>query len=479
MRREESPWYAAGFTREWWKALSPDDQKEWLAALTDEEAESYFRDWRVWAREGQIPPDNRDAEWDTWLMCCGRNFGKTRAAVEWLLGDYVHALPPGTLAIVGQGKDDIRKVMIEGASGLVNCSPSWNKPKFYPSVAGGTLIWPNGWRGDIYSAEDTEALRGPQFHAGWFDEPMAVPAEKRQRASDNLEMCLRLGEHPQLALTTTPKPHRWMIKALKDAEDPENKVFVSRGVTSDNTDSPASFQKKIHRMYGGTRLGRQELGGELLQDEEGALWTAKGLDDLRRPKEDPYAVAKTCEKIVVGVDPNMKDKGTAHEAGIIVAGRRGKERLVLADRTVGGGPAKWARAAVLASDEFGANEIYCESNQGGDLVKMAVYQMADAEGVLVKVVLGHAQKSKIRRAEPAATLYDRGLVHHIGPADSFDALETQMTAVHDNHDPTGEDFDRLDALVHALTRLGLKANRTGSGSSTGSGAGFHSFNSFG
>lgn len=479
MLREQSPWYAAGFTREWWTSLPRKQQEAWLDQLTPEEMESYFRDWRVWAREGQIPPDESEADWDTWLVLAGRGWGKTRCAVEWLIGDYVNVKPAGRIAIVGQGMDDIRNVMVNGNSGFINCSPSWNKPKFYPSVGGGMLIWPNGWAGYVYSAEDTEALRGPQFDVGWFDEPMAVPPEKRERAADNLEFCLRLGEHPQLCITTTPKPHRWMVKTLADAKDPANKFFVSTGHTSENDALPKSFLDKVTRKYAGTRLGRQELAGELLADEEGALWTAKGLDDLRRPKEDPHEVAKTCEKIVVGVDPNMKDKGTAHEAGIIVAGRRGKERLVLADRTVGGGPAKWARAAVLASEEFGANEIYCESNQGGDLVKMAVYQMADEEGILVKVILGHAQKSKIRRAEPAATLYERGLVHHIGPADAFDALETQMTAVHDNHDPTGEDFDRLDALVHALTRLGLKASRTGSSSSTGSGAGFHSFNSFG
>lgn len=481
MLREQSEWWQQGFTRDWWMAMQPAQRTMVLEQFSDEQAEDWFRDWRVWARDKQLIPSPGEpgGHWTTCLVKAGRGFGKTRFAVEYILDMVRKTNYPIRIAVVGQGIDDIRRVMIEGKSGFIACSPSWMKPVWAPSVGGGTLTWPNGSQAFVYSAEDTEALRGPEFHIGWFDEPMAVPAEKRQRASDNLEFCLRLGLQPQLIYTTTPKKHKWMAKLEAEARKSMKEggdILLVEGSTDENDNLPASFLKKVYGKYGGTRLGKQELQGITLGDEEGALWTSELLDETRRRELDPYAVAATCEKIVVAVDPNVADKDTAHEAGVVVVGKRGKERFILADCSVGGGPTAWARAAIEAYEDFGAHEIVAEANNGGALVKLVIMQIADQLEVPVKVHLVFATKSKIRRAEPYSTLYERKLVHHIGPADRYELLEDQMTSVHENVDPTGEDFDRLDAAMWGLHRLGIKVKKGPAASSnSGGGGGFYSF----
>lgn len=479
MRREQSEWWSRGFTKDWFFSLSDEERSEFLDSLDDEQCEEYYRDWRVWARDSQLVPTGNEPgnEWNELLAVCGRGWGKTRFAVE-LLTDEVRNTPfPLRIAIVGQGQDDIRRVMVEGESGFLNCAPSNFRPDWSPSVGGGTLTWPDGSMAQVYSAEDTEALRGPQFHWGWFDEPMAVPADKRERAYSNLRFCVRLGARPRRIITTTPKKHPWMKQKLIDANDPAKRILVVRGSTNENTALAQAFLEDIYGEYDGTRLGRQELGGELLGDEEGALWTTDQLDRLRMKDVAPEDIFPTCTKIVVGVDPNLSEESEiAHAAGIVVVGRRGDKRFVLADRTVLNGPSKWAEAAVKAAIEFDANEIVAEKNQGGDMVSAMIYQAADKLGVSVKVILVFSRKSKVRRAEPVSGLYDRNLVHHVGPAKNFQKLEDQMCGIHEDADETGEDFDRADALVCGLTRLGVKKPSKSSGA-TASG-GFATFSSF-
>lgn len=480
MRRSESRWWSAGFTAEWWRSLSRDERLAVLDTFTPEDLEDFYRDWRVWARDNQIIPNSFGSPggWRTVLLVAGRGFGKTRTCVEFI-NDEVRLGNSRRIAIVGQGEDDIRQVMVEGESGFLETAKRGERPKFWPSVGGGQLHWPNGAVGFVYSAEDPEALRGPQFDTAWFDEPMAVPAEKRERTVSNLRFGLRLvtnGRQPRLLYSTTPKKHRWMKKMMADAEIPAKKIFLIRGTTYDNAENlAASFIEGVLEDYEGTRLGRQELHGELLGDEEGALWTSEILDKHRDLKNDPHEVGKRCDRVAVAVDPNIQPDETAHEAGVIVGGRKGKERFVLADRSCKGGPSAWARAAVLAFEEFKADEIVAEANQGGAMVKMVIYQVADELGISVKVHLVHATRGKQRRAEPAATQYDRGLVSHVGSADDFEKLETQMCSLHDGHDPTGEDFDRCDALVWLLTRLGIKRS---SSSSAGRATGMFTFGDF-
>lgn len=494
MRREESPWWEAGFTAEWWRALPTDKRTAWLANFSDDEVEDFFRDWRVWGRDKQLVPETMPdgSNWRTWLLMAGRGFGKTRTMVEFVKDEVISGRAK-RIAIVGQGADDIRTVLIEGESGFLETAPSSFRPKFYPTVGGGQLVWPNGAVGFLYSAEDPEALRGPQFDLAVFDEPMACPADKRQKTVSNLRFGLRLGDNPRLVYTTTPKPHAWLREMLANALDPKKRIVVTKGSTYENADNLAdSFIEGIQEDYEGTRLGKQEIHGELLGMEDGALWDDAMLarcrllcgetDDGSWPSQLLVAFANGCDRIVVAVDPNIKPGGTAHAAGIIVIGKKGKTRFVIADRSIKGGPAKWAAAAVTAAIEFGAAEIVAESNQGGEMVRMVIQQAAETLQTTVKVHLTHASKGKQRRAEPAATSYERGFVFHLGKPGTRDKkgefydLEQQMTNLHDGADPTGEDFDRADALVWGLTRLGLRKT-----SSTGSGhhGGFYTFDEFG
>lgn len=478
MNRNDSKWVQRGWTAEWWDQLTRGEREMRLAELTPREVDEFFYDWRVWARDDQLAPD---WDWDTWLMLAGRGWGKTRTAVEFINDKVQTAKIPLRIAIVGQGEDDIRTVMVEGESGFINCAPPWNKPEFYPSKGGGVLIWPNGCQAFIHSAADSEGLRGPQFHYGWFDEPMAVPRAQRERSFDNLEFCLRLGEHPQLVVTTTPKPDPWLREMEKQAKNPEeSRIAISRGSTHDNKRNlAANFLRKIERKYGGTKKGKQEIEGKILGDEEGALWTEEVLDRCRMEDVDPLEFAESCEKVLVSIDPNTKGvngtpaankKKLAHAAGIIVSGKIGKKRYILADRTCTGGPAKWGKAAVLAAMEFDADEFTAEGNQGGEMVKIVLQQAMQAEEFHIPVHINWSKRSKQARAEPVSTVYERGEVYHVGPKSAFEDLEMQMMYLHEGEDPTSEDFDRVDALVSGLTRHGLK-RRFSSAKGGGKGAG--------
>jgi len=487
MRREDSEWWSAGFTKEWWLALNPDDRRAFLDELTDDEADRFAKDWRVWARDKQLAPEKmpNGADWRTWLLVCGRGFGKTRTAVEFI-HDEVEAGRATRIAIVGQGEDDIRTVMIEGQSGFLETARSWNRPKYSPSVGGGQLTWPNGAVGFIYSAEDPESLRGPQFDLAWFDEPMAVPAVKRQKTVMNLRMGLRLGKNPRIVYSTTPKPHQWLREMMAQAGQPAKRLLLTQGSTYENAENLAdSFIEGIREDYEGTRLGDQELHGKLLGLEEGALWDTDMLnrqrilceetDDGEWPTQLLVSFCNSCDKVVVAVDPNMRTNGTAHAAGIVVVAIKDGKFYVICDRSTKGGPSKWSQAAVNAALDFGANEIVAESNQGGEMVRMVIQQVLNERELSVPIHLTFASKGKQRRAEPVATRYERGQVFHLGPAGTSDKpaplykLEAQMTNIHDGDDPTGEDFDRADALVWGLTRL---ARRKSSASYSPAAGGF-------
>lgn len=399
----------------------------------------------------------------------------------------------GRLCLLGQGEDDVREVMIEGESSILACSPPWFRPKFYPSVGSGRLEWPNGATAYVYSAADPEALRGPQFEKAWVDEPMAMPAEARAKAISNLRMGLRLGKRPQIIYTTTPKPHRWLTEMVEKAKT-NPKIRVTRGTTHENAANLApTFLESILDDYDGTALGRQELYAEILGDEAGALFLPSTLDKHRilpppgATEGEEYAAwlkgfARTCERVVVGVDPNIVAKGTAHAAGIVPVGLRNGRRHVLADYSTKGGPLVWANRALDAYEDFLADEMVVEVNQGGDLVKMVIEQAARERGIDVKVAKVRASKGKQRRAEPVAAAYEQGKVAHMGPVGHekapgpFYLLEKQLCALHDAYDPTGEDFDRADALVWAATRLSKKGV---GGDTSGPGAGIYLFSQFG
>lgn len=504
MRREDSEWVRAGLTRQYWERLSREQKVVFLDTLEPLQLEAFYRDWRVWGRDDQLAPPGDD-NWSTWLALAGRGWGKTRTGAEHVKDREKRGY--GRMCLLGQGEDDVREVMIEGESGIIAVSDPDRRPKFYPSVGAGRLEWPSGAVAFVYSAADPEALRGPQFQYAWIDEPMAFNAEARKKAMSNLRFGLRLkgpkGEPPQQMITTTPKPHRFLKEMIKLAGDGvTGRIRITRGSTKDNIDNLSrEAVEEMFEEYDGTALGRQELYAEILGDEEGALFTEANLDKHRiMPPADVLramkagdmegyelwirAFAGTCERVVVGVDPNVTEGGkTAHAAGIIVAGLRDGRSYTIADRSTKGGPSKWGAAAIKAYTDFGATSMVVEVNQGGDLIRGVIDANADkqdAGDIVFRKV--RAYRGKQRRAEPVGARYEKGKVSHLGPVGSAKdpgplyALEVQLCALHDGYDQTGEDFDRADANVYAHLRLARK--RDDSADNDGDGVGISTFGQF-
>ena len=348
---------------------------------------------------------------------------------------------PVRVALLADNAEDAVKVMIKGRSGLLSTAPPWARPRFKPSEK--AVYWPNGGMAFYYSAEDAEQLRGPEHHAAWADEL----AKYRNPVDpwDNLLMGLRLGTHPRVVVTTTPRPHP-ILKELAAAPDTE----VTRGSTFDNKDNlPPRFLAKLHELYDGTRVGRQELFAELFDDVEGALFSTRHFDDnrLRVIPEDVDLV-----RIVVAVDPPATSTEKANLCGIsVVAKGSDGDAYVLQDRSVSmATPERWGREAVMAYLEHDADIIVGENNQGGEMVEHVVHSIhgdVNYKGV-------RATRGKVVRAEPVSALYEQGRVHHVGPSQKFKPLEDQLLqfapgVVFDpQHSP-----DRADALVWALTEL--------------------------
>ena len=394
-----------------------------------------LKKWEFWADPRQLPPEGA---WRTWLLMAGRGFGKTRAGAEWVRS---LAEADGTMriALVGATRAEARAVMIEGDSGVLAVSPAATRPRWEPSR--GVLTWPGGAKAFVYSGENPDGLRGPQHSAAWCDEiaKWAYP----QASWDMLAMTLRLGERPRALVTTTPRPIA-LLRRLKEAPDTE----TVHGRTQDNRMLPDAFLAAMAADYGGTRLGRQELDGELIEEVAGALWTRDGLEACR------VNAAPAVRRVVIGVDPPAGSvRGARGDACGIVAvalGRDGRG-YVLEDASVAGAsPEGWARAVAACAVRNGADRVVAEANQGGAMVE-TVLIAADAA---LPVRLVHATRGKIARAEPVATLYEAGRVSHVG---AFAALEDEMCGMiaGGGYDGPGRSPDRADALVWALSELML------------------------
>jgi phage terminase large subunit-like protein len=334
--------------------------------------------------------------------------------------------------------------MILGDSGLIACDPNLSLDSWSPTNR--RITWPNGSQAWAYNATEPDQLRGPQHHFAWVDE--LAKFRYIQDTWDQLQFGLRLGTKPRVLVTTTPQP-KGLIKELVAAED-TGRVHVTRGATLDNAANLAtSTVESLYSRYGGTRLGRQELNGEILGDIPGALWSADGIEQTRIKKEDMPEL----ERIVVAIDPAASSEEKSDENGIVVVGMArdadGYARgYVLADRTLRGTPEEWSRAAIKAYREFDADKLIAEKNQGGEMVS-AVLRAADRN---VPVSLVHATRGKHIRAEPISALYEQGRIHHVG---RFDLLEDQMTAfsIDNLRDKNSGSPDRVDALVWGLTEL--------------------------
>lgn len=384
-------------------------------------------DWRAIARPNQLPPDG---DWTTWLLLAGRGFGKTRTGAEFVREEVEHERA-GRIALVAPTAADARDVMVEGESGILAISPPWNRPKYEPSKR--RVTWRNGAIATLYSADEPERLRGPQHDLAWPDE---LGAWRYAEAWDMLMFGLRLGQHPRAVVTTTPRPTRLVRELLASPT-----TVVTRGSTYDNRANLApAFFDQIIRKYEGTRLGRQELYAEVLDDVPGALWTRSMIDAANTQHALPDLV-----RVVVAIDPAVTSGEDSDETGIIAAGL-GADGLayVLADRTCRMSPDGWARRAVTAFDEYRADRIIAEVNNGGDLVEATIRTVR--KGIPYRKVT--ASRGKRVRAEPIAALYEQGRVRH---APGLQALEDQMLTFL----PEGTEGspDRVDALVWALTEL--------------------------
>ena len=387
--------------------------------------------WGGSLRNAQQPPAG---DWTIWAILAGRGFGKTRAGAEW-----VHALaaqPGRRFALVGASLDAARAVMVEGESGLLARVPPGGDVTFVPSLK--LLTWANGSQARLFSGGEPDALRGGQFDFAWGDEFAHWP--RAEATLTNLRLATRLGVHPQLLLTTTPLPRAW-LKALLA----EPGVVVTRGAMHDNSDNlPASFIADLQRRYGGTATGRQELGGEIIDDMGDALWTRALLERQRRTQL-PNMV-----RVIIGVDPPAG--GANGVCGIVAVGLGTDGRgHVLADASVARSrPEAWARAVVVAAEKWGADRVIAEVNNGGNMVT-SVLKAIDTNLPVLEV---RASRGKVARAEPVASLYGEGRVCHIG---SFPDLEDQLCGFLTSGIYAGPGLspDRADALVWALTALML------------------------
>lgn len=467
--------------------------EHYVDRVSDQQFSDLRAKWPFWARPNQIAPKG---DWTFWLLLAGRGFGKTRTGAEWV-NERVQLGLAKRIALVAPTAADVRKVMVEGESGLLAISPPWNRPIFEPSKL--QLTWPNGAIAQLFSAEEPERLRGPQCDTFWADELAAW--KKLQDTWDMLQFGFRLGHDPRGVITTTPKPLpivRQLVADNKDiaeenrAEKWTGQTVITRGSTYENKANLApKFFQQVVTKYEGTRLGRQELDAQILEDMPGALWQRTnidanrisavtlppiyreegvvpgldvGLEDIKLlrsiAKSILERVPEDLTRITVAVDPNVSNNEGSDEIGINVAGRGLSGRgYILADCSMRGSPNEWASAAVIAHDIFGADRIIGEANQGGNMVEFTITTAAKSlkeQGIrdsdFVGVTLVHATRGKVTRAEPSSALYEQNKITHVG---THKVLEDQMCLFTSDFDrkSMGYSPDRVDALVWNLTGL--------------------------
>ncbi len=424
------------------RLLSADKQRELIESLSAAELLELDADFELCAHDDQIPPETDG--WRVWLMMAGRGFGKTRAGAEWI--NRLARSRGLRIALVAARIDEARSVMVEGASGLLAVARKHRvRLKWEPSLK--RLTWPSGTVAELYSGDHADGLRGPEHGFAWCDE--LAKWRLAEEAWNNLQMGLRAGSRPRALVTTTPRPMR-LLERLK--ADPW--TVTTGGRTTDNVTLPRSFVDVMLATYGGTRVGRQELDGELIADVEGSLWPRELIERCRvgplTPAPYPSLGKGEFARVVVGVDPPAGSHGDA--CGIVVCGRAGERFFVLADESVAGlSPDGWARAVAKAAARWGADRIVAEANNGGAMIDQ-VLRNADS-GLAPKLV--HASRGKVARAEPVAVLFEAGRAFFAG---AFPELEDELSGLQIGGGYQGptRSPDRADACVWALSELAAR-----------------------
>jgi phage terminase large subunit-like protein len=402
-------------------------------------SEATGADFGFLAHDHQRPPEraNSGQDWTTWLILGGRGAGKTRAGAEWVRS-VAAADPNARIALIAETENDAREVMVEGVSGLLAIHPLGDRPKWTSSR--GRLRWKNGAVAQVYTAENYERLRGPQFSAAWLDE--LAKWRHAEATYDMLQFGLRLGGRPRQVVTTTPRPIALLKRIIGDP-----RTAVTHASTIANAFNLAPhFVETVLSRYHGTRLGRQEIDGEIVEERNDALWTRAGIESCR------VDAAPALKRIVVAVDPPASAKRGADACGIVAVGRADNGTIyVIADDSISGlTPQGWAVKAVALWRRLQADMLVAEVNQGGDMVK-AVVAAVDPD---VPVTAVHATRGKYLRANPVSQLYEQGRVKHAG---TFPELEDEMCDFGLDGLSSGRSPDRLDALVWAVSALTFAA----------------------
>lgn len=388
-------------------------------------------DWPFMARDKQMLPDG---VWSTWMILAGRGFGKTRTGAE-TIRYWVETGQGKRIALVARTAADVRDVMVEGESGLLAICPPWNKPVYEPSKR--RLRWPNGAIATTYSGDKPDQLRGPQHDKAWCDE---IAAWRYPDSWDQLQFGMRLGDNPQVVVTTTPRPIKIVREILADPT-----TISTRGSTYENSANLApSALARLKSKYENTRLGQQELYAVLLDDNPYALWKRGNIDATRVIKSPDL------KRVIVAIDPAVSTNEDSDETGIVVVGQSSDGQCyVLDDMTLSASPDQWAKQAISAYHKYKADRIIAEVNNGGDMVEYTI-RTVDA---LIPFKQVRASRGKQTRAEPIAALYEQLKVHHVG---MFAELEDQMC----QWMPGDKSPDRMDALVWAISELTSTIVRT-------------------
>ncbi len=412
---------------------------EFLTTQKRRWVEAIGADFPQLAHDHQRPPAraNSGDDWTTWLVLGGRGAGKTRAGAEWVR-QVAQADGSARIALIAETEHEAREVMVEGVSGVLAVHAGNERPQWIPSRR--RIEWKNGAVAQIFSAEEPESLRGPQFSAAWMDE--LAKWRHAEATYDMLQFGLRLGERPRQVVTTTPRPITLLQRLMKD-----RRTAVTHAETRANAFNLApDFLDTVVRRYRGTRLGRQEIEGEIIEQRADALWKRGQIEACR------VAAAPGLQRVVVAVDPPGSARPGADACGLVAAGRAEDGVFyVLADESAAGlSPHGWATKAIALWRRLTADALVAEANFGGDMVRAVI---AEADRT-VPVMLVRATRGKYLRAEPVAQLYEQGRVRHAGV---FAALEDEMCDFGLDGLSSGRSPDRLDALVWAVTALSYGA----------------------
>lgn len=408
-------------------ALLPKKERQKIIEnLSEDEQAVLLFDWNYWARPNQLAPKSN---WFIWCIRSGRGGGKTRTGAEWVIDRAREGSK--RIALIGQTKGDVRDTMIEvEESSILRISPPWFMPTYEPSKR--RLTWPNGAVASIYSGDEPDQLRGPQFDSAWIDE--LCKFKYPQESWDNLMFGLRLGS-PKVVITSTPRPIP-LLKEIMARSDCVDSVYSSYENIANLSEV---FINNLMETYDKTRLGQQEIYGKILEDNPDALWKMEQIEQLRVTK------APELKRVVVGIDPAVTSNKKSNETGIVAAGRGADGHYyVLDDCSLKASPDKWAKAAIATYHKSKADKIIGEANNGGDLVEH-ILRTVNKDIPYEKV---HASRGKQTRAEPISALYEQGKVHHVG---TFSELETQMTDWSPQEDKYSP--DRVDALVWTISEL--------------------------